>query len=160
MVLAAGARQVLAATTAIDGRAGLADVRAGAAVIGFGLWRAARGAGNDERKQIMDKLSAFLEAHGDSRFSAVTDEHAVIRDRAGWWRHDDGERVYLLTASGMKEALKGFDLPRALDVLEDAGVLPKADAMGRRSRVERFGGRTHRVYIVRANALEGAQHGT
>ena len=35
-------------------------------------------------------------------------------------------REYLFTADGMREALKGFDFKRALDILEAAGALPPA----------------------------------
>ena len=34
-----------------------------AALIGFRAWRSLRGKGNDERRQILDKLSGFLERH-------------------------------------------------------------------------------------------------
>jgi hypothetical protein len=85
-----------------------------------------RGGGNDERRQILDKLAGFLERHGDSRFSDWTADGAAIRDRAGWWKPDDpGGRLYLFNADGLREALKGFDFKRALDVLESCGVIPK-----------------------------------
>ncbi len=127
-----------------------------AAVIGFQAWRAMRGGGNDERRQILDKLAGFLERHGDSRFSDWTADGAAIRDRAGWWKPDDaGGRLYLFNADGLREALKGFDFKRALDVLESCGVIPKASAAGERSKTENVGGRKVRVYPVRADALQG-----
>jgi putative DNA primase/helicase len=131
-----------------------------AAVIGFQAWRAMRGGGNDERRQILDKLAGFLERHGDSRFSDWTADGAAIRDRAGWWKPDDvGGRLYLFNADGLREALKGFDFKRALDVLESCGVIPKASATGERSKTENVGGRKVRVYPVRADALHGAGNG-
>jgi putative DNA primase/helicase len=131
-----------------------------AAVIGFQAWRSMRGGGNDERRQILDKLAGFLERHGDSRFSDWTDGNATIRDRAGWWKPDDaGGRLYLFNADGLREALKGFDFKRALDVLESCGVIPKASATGERSKTETIGGRKVRVYSVRADALHGVGNG-
>ena len=38
-----------------------------AAAEGFRLWQSARGQGNDERRQIMERVSAFIERHGDGR---------------------------------------------------------------------------------------------
>lgn len=131
-----------------------------AAVIGFQAWRAMRGGGNDERRQILDKLAGFLERHGDSRFSNWTADGAAIRDRAGWWKPDDaGGRLYLFNADGLREALRGFDFKRALDVLESCGVIPKASATGERSKTENVGGRKVRVYPVRADALHGVGNG-
>ncbi|MBX3678547.1 MAG: DUF927 domain-containing protein [Rhodocyclaceae bacterium] len=131
-----------------------------AAAIGFHAWRSMRGSGNEERRQILDKLAGFLERHGDSRFSDWKADGATIRDRAGWWRLDDaGGRLYLFTAEGLREALKGFDFKRALDVLEAANVIPKAKPGGERSRTERIGGRTVRVHHVMADAIERASDG-
>ena len=119
-----------------------------------------RGGGNDERRQILDKLAAFLERHGDSRFSDWTADGSMIRDRAGWWKPDDqGGRLYLFTADGLREALKGFDFNRALDVLEQAGAIPKANTRGERAKPETIGGRKVRVYQVRADALQGGDDG-
>ena len=126
-----------------------------AAADGFALWRAQRGKGNDERRQILDALSRFLERHGDSRFSD-TESNFAVRDRAGWWREgDEGGRVYLFTADGMREALKGHDFKQALDVLEACGVIRKASASGERARPETISGRKVRVYEVRVDPLAG-----
>ncbi|MBL8445438.1 MAG: DUF927 domain-containing protein [Zoogloeaceae bacterium] len=131
-----------------------------AAAIGFQVWRAARGKGNDERRQILERLTGFLERHGDSRFSDWIADGSMIRDRAGWWKPDDqGGRLYLFNADGLREALRGFDFKQALDVLEAAGVVPKASATGVRSRAESIGGRKVRVYPVRADALHEVGNG-
>ena len=84
----------------------------------------------------------------------------MVRDRAGWWRSDDQDgRLYLFTADGLREALKGFDFKRGLDELEACGVIPKASASGERAKPETIGGRKVRVYEVRANVLHGAGNG-
>jgi putative DNA primase/helicase len=40
-----------------------------AAAHGFKLWQSMRGKGNDERRQILQRVSGFIERHGDGRFS-------------------------------------------------------------------------------------------
>lgn len=126
-----------------------------AAAEAFKAWRAMRGTGNDERRQIIDRVADFIERHGDSRFSdvVVNGGDAMRMNRAGWWRDEAGGRVYLFTAVGMKEALAGFDFKRALDTLQAAGVLPPSS--GERSKPERIGGRTVRVYAIQADQLRG-----
>ncbi len=131
-----------------------------AAAIGFNAWRSMRGRGNDERRQILQKVSDFIERHGDGRFSdADGTRESQTRDRAGWWRDTQDGRLYRVTAEGMREALRGFDFKRALDELEACGVLPKAGADGKRAKPENIGGRKVRVYEVRADEL-GGDHGS
>jgi putative DNA primase/helicase len=48
----------------------------------------------------------------------------------------------------MREALKGFDFDRALDVLEHAGVIPPPDEKGPRPRRKKIGGKNTRVYFL------------
>ena len=96
-----------------------------AAALAFRLWQSTRGRGNDERRQILERVSGFIEKHGDGRFSDADSNNDVhtVRDRAGWWRDGASGREYLFTADGMREALKGFDFKRALDELQAAGAL-------------------------------------
>ena len=126
----------------------------------FRLWRSIRGRGNDERRQIIEKVSGFIERHGDGRFSdanALTE--IPIRDRAGWWRDGVGGREYLFTAEGMREALKGFDFKRGLDVLQEVGALAVPGANGERARFYRIGGRGMKLYPINADKLTGGDHG-
>jgi putative DNA primase/helicase len=147
-----------------------------AAAKAFKAWRSLRGRGNGERRQILEAMSGFIERHGDSRFSSTEElmrydrdgeclgpdthagAYANIRDRAGWWQGDGDERVYLFTAEGLREALRGFDFQRALDTLQEAKALPPADASGERATPQRIGGRLVRVYEIRADRLE-VEHG-
>ena len=132
-----------------------------AAAEGFKAWRATRGRGNDERRQILERVSGFIERHGDSRFSDAethsTDEPMRI-NRAGWWRDDGSGRVYLFNKDGLREALTGFDFKRALDTLQEAGALPNADASGERAKAQRIGGRLGRLDPLQADKL-GGDHG-
>ena len=115
------------------------------------------GAGNNENRQILEKVAAFIERHGDARFSnAKIEGETSIRDRAGWWRDDDGQRAYLFTAEGMNEATKGFELKRALDALQNAGALPPSNKNGERAKAERISGRLIRLYPINAEKLGGA----
>ncbi len=130
-----------------------------AAAEGFRVWRAMRGKGNDERRQIIEKVSGFIERHGSGRFSdADATSEVPIRDRAGWWKESNESREYLFTAEGMREALKGFDFNRALDVLQEAGALPVPGADGKRAKFYRICGHGMKLYPVQAEKLEG-DHG-
>jgi len=126
-----------------------------AAGVGFAAWQAGRGAvrGNAEQEQIVDRLTGFIERHGDSRFSDADDTDdtrvAMVRDRAGWWRQTDAGRVYLFTADGMREALKGFDFNRALDTLQQAGHLEAPGADGKRAKFMRIRGQGLKLYTVK-----------
>lgn len=130
-----------------------------AAAEGFRVWRAMRGKGNDERRQILEKVSGFIERHGSGRFSdADATNEAPLRDRAGWWKESNDCREYLFTAEGMREALKGFDFNRALDVLQEAGALPAPGADGKRAKFYRIAGQGIKLYPVQADKL-GGDHG-
>ncbi|MGE0070992.1 MAG: DUF927 domain-containing protein [Thiomonas sp.] len=126
-----------------------------AAIECFTLWRAARGRGNSERRQIVEQIAAFVSRHGDARFSDIASTHDLpVRDRAGWWKDEGGSRIYLFTAEGMREALKGFDFKAALDSLEAQGVIPAAGADGKRTQWHRVNGRAVRLYAVDGSKLE------
>ena len=131
-----------------------------AAEHGFKLWQSMRGKGNDERRQILQRVSGFIERHGDGRFSdADTTNDVQIRDRAGWWRDTSGGREYLFTTDGMREATKGIDFKRALDVLQEANALPTPGANGERARFFRIAGRGVKLYPVDPDKLAGGEHG-
>jgi putative DNA primase/helicase len=131
-----------------------------AAAHGFKLWQSMRGKGNDERRQILQRVSGFIERHGDGRFSdADTNNDVQIRDRAGWWRDTNGGREYLFTTDGMREATKGIDFKRALDVLQEAKAIPTPGANGERARFIRIAGRGVKLYPVDPNKLAGGEHG-
>ena len=127
--------------------------------MGFAAWQSLRGAsrGNAERDQITERITSFIERHGDSRFSdadSLDAQHALlVRDRAGWWRASGEGRVYLFTADGLREALKGFDFNRALDTLQEVGAIAAPGANGERAKFSRINGRGMKLYAV--NPMEG-----
>jgi putative DNA primase/helicase len=126
----------------------------------FKAWRTLRGHGNGERRQILDRISGFIERHGDGRFSEAnaTGDGPAVRDRAGWWRTVGGEREYLFTAEGMREAIGNFEFAQALDILQAAGVIPQPGADGKRSTFMRIDGRGMRLYRVQMHKA-GGDHG-
>ena len=133
-----------------------------AAAVGFNAWLSLRGTGqgNAERDQITKCVTGFIERHGDSRFSNADsddDQHAaMVRDRAGWWRaENDGGRVYLFNADGLREALKGFDFNRALDTLQQVGAIEMPSADGKRAKFIRIRGQGMKLYAVRPNRIDG-----
>ncbi|MDO9278634.1 MAG: DUF927 domain-containing protein [Polaromonas sp.] len=133
-----------------------------AAAHAFKLWQSGRGKGNDERRQIADKVRGFIDRHGDARFSNsdyTGDPQPFVRDRAGYWRDSNAGREYLFTSDGMHEALKGFDFKRALDVLQELGALPAPGADGKRARVYRVGGNSSRLYPINPKKMEDGDYG-
>ena len=131
-----------------------------AAAHGFKLWQSMRGKGNDERRQILQRVSGFIERNGDGRFSDANATNDVqIRDRAGWWRDTSSGREYLFTTDGMREATKGIDFKRVLDVLQEAKALPTPVANGERAKPFRIGGRVVKLYAINAERLAGGEYG-
>jgi putative DNA primase/helicase len=132
-----------------------------AAAHGFKLWQAVRGKGNDEKKQIAEKVRGFIERHGDAKFSNAEfiGETPYVRDRAGWWRSNGDGREYLFTSAGMREALKGFDFKQALNVLQELGALPAPGADGKRARFYRVGGTGAKLYPITPAKIEGSDYG-
>lgn len=133
-----------------------------AAGVGLAAWQSLRGGkgkGNSESGQIVDKLTSFIERHGDSRFSDADsdDDRIPVRDRAGWWRNVGGDAgpAYLFTGEGLREALKGFDFNRALDALQLAGMISAPNADGKRAKAQRIRGRLVRVYAIHMEKTEG-----
>jgi putative DNA primase/helicase len=128
-----------------------------AAVVAFESWCGQRSSGdgaNIEAGQAVEALSAFIERNGSSRFSSADEaldpsREALIRDRAGYWRDtSDGGRMYLFNAAGMREALKGFDLTRALDALQAAGLIGPPGSDGKRQKPRRVHGQQFKAYEV------------
>ncbi|WP_202428220.1 DUF927 domain-containing protein [Malikia spinosa] len=102
-----------------------------------------------EGPQVVDQVTEFIDRHGDSRFSDADADplHSPpVRERAGWWRDRDGERVYLFTGQGLKDALKGHDFKRALDHLEQAGMLKTRN---KTERIRAIGGTTKKFYTIK-----------
>ncbi|TSE34147.1 DUF927 domain-containing protein [Tepidimonas taiwanensis] len=126
-----------------------------AAALGFELWGAQRGNGSDEQRRILEQVAAFIDRHADARFSATdAPESHLVRDRAGWWTTgSSGERIFLFTADGFAEAVRGYDKQRAYDALVQAGAADAPGEDGKRQRCMRIAGRTVKVYRIYAERL-------
>ncbi|MGR4869696.1 DUF927 domain-containing protein [Variovorax sp. LARHSF232] len=125
----------------------------------FAAWKALCGpmVGSLEREQATERVRDFIDCHGGSRFEpADGSATVVVRDRAGWWRGDGGERRYMFTTCAMREALKGIDLKRGLDALQQCGALEVPQSSDKRSHSLRLGGIPVRVYIINPSKLGGA----
>ena len=156
---AAGRFAVLALAGELATTYGITGWPKGAAIdaagVGFAAWQSLRGPdkGNSERSQIAERINSFLERHGDSRFTDADhdDEQRalLVRDRAGWWRDSSsGGRVYLFTGEGLREALKGLDFARALDTLQELGLIGAPGTDGKRAKFLRIHGRGMKLYAV------------
>lgn len=100
----------------------------GAAVSGFNLWREYRGEGQTENRRILNGVARFINAFGDSRFTAVNDENPPKSpNRAGWFRDDESGRVYLFTRDALTEAASGFDARRIVTALTNSGWIAEHD---------------------------------
>lgn len=132
-----------------------------AAVKAFHLWRGARGAAgkNAEHAAILGAVADFIDRHGDSRFSSLADITTQVRDRAGYWKDDDGRRLYLFTSGGLGEATKGHDIGRVTRALDEAGAITDRD-LGKKSKkihIPGQGGKKSRLYHIDPEKL-GEDH--
>jgi putative DNA primase/helicase len=118
-----------------------------AAVQCFQRWRENFGSGDQEERQILEAIHDFIDKHGDSRFSEPNSQEK-IKDRAGYYRSNgDGNREYLFTASGLREALIGYDFKRGREALKKAGMLiPGKNGDQQQMKVN---GRNTKVYNIR-----------
>lgn len=128
-----------------------------AAVQCLQAWQSMRGKGNNEKHQILEQVTDFINRHGDSRFSDADNENnhnpLVIHNRAGWWRDSDGIRMYLFTSGGLREALKGFDFTLALKALQEAGVLQAPESGKERAKTTRISIGVKKLYHI--HMMEG-----
>ena len=112
-----------------------------AALVIFERWRAAQpqSAKSREHAQILKAIKDFIDTYLDSRFSNLewtpttnkwgeVIEPPVIRDRVGYWKDENTERIMLFTPAGLREATRQFDFGRVIQALDDANVFVKVGA--------------------------------
>ncbi|WP_233863025.1 DUF927 domain-containing protein [Paraburkholderia adhaesiva] len=130
---------------------------ASAALHAFRLWRSQWGAPgrSAEHAGILRAAADFIDRHGSARFSNIDGSADLIRDRAGWWKQDDGERrLYLFTSGGLREATKGYDFNRVLRAIDEAKAFTdkgKAEV----AKVTHTPEGKKRLYHVAPDALNG-----
>lgn len=120
----------------------------------FEAWLAARGTkGNAEPVAMLRQVRAFLDTHGESRFTPwyVDDKTPRTVNRAGFRRDaDDGPEYYIEVEAFRREVTKGFDPKAVARVLAEHGAL-RAGGDGRLERkVQLPDRRNTRVYLVGA----------
>jgi len=132
-----------------------------AALRGFELWKGQRDTGgrNAEDAAILRRVADFVDRHGDSRFSSITASHDApqVRDRAGYWKDTADGRLYLFTTGGLAEAVKGYDIKRALSALDQAGAIADREAGKRSKKVREPGGRPVSLYHINPEKLAEVQ---
>ena len=120
----------------------------------FEVWRAGRGQGPSEDRQILRAIADFIARHGDTRFSAADDPEGEARDRAGYWEDSPSGRLYLFNRPGLEDAAKGYDLGRVVLALESVGAIAKRDT-GKHQALKRLpDGSRPRLYFIDPAKLE------
>ncbi|WP_341304337.1 DUF927 domain-containing protein [Pseudomonas sp. TMP25] len=127
----------------------------GAAMIElFVLWRAGRGEGPGEDRQILKSIADFIARHGDTRFSGANDSHGEARDRAGYWEDAPTGRLFLFNRPGLEEAAKGYDLGRVVLALDSVGAIAKREAGKHQHKKCLPDGSKPRLYWIDPTKLE------
>lgn len=118
----------------------------------LGGWINGRGGnGSGEARDAVERVRAFLVAHGDARFEPVTkaNDHRPVINRAGW---RDGAIFYIAT-DAWKEIHKGADPTRAAHYLHDAGFLEPGEGKNLAQKAPRSIEGRPRVYTVISDIL-------
>lgn len=132
-----------------------------AATACFRAWLASRGtAGNAETGAMVAQVRAFLEAHGESRFTRwdATDDAPRTINRAGYRKQGDAGPLYYVEREAFRrEVCAGFDAVEVARVLADRGALA-VGGDGRHTQKPRLpDGRSARVYVITPALWEGEQ---
>jgi len=138
------------------------EMATSAAIHAFNLWRdsqSIRGK-NIEHGAILRAIADFLDKYGESRFSALHAGKGVsgaVRDRAGYWKQADQRRLYLFTSGALKEATRGYDLPRVLKALKQADALAEMGSGKSAKKVRIPDGRSIDLYHIAPDRLNDEQ---
>lgn len=127
----------------------------------FAEWLASRGGtGNSEAARGVAAVRAFLEAHGESRFTPWdADETTRQRtiNRAGFRKsEDDGQWFYVFSGAYQRELCKGFDHKQVSAALKELGMLQTGSEPGRYTKQARIPGEGQRwIYLITPAIWEG-----
>jgi putative DNA primase/helicase len=122
------------------------------------------GVGQADVEAGIRQVRAFIASKGASRFQSVVQEidgrgnelRERINERAGFWKEENGERLYLIfTSIFTDEVCRGFNSKLILEELEKRELLVKGDGrnFARKETVPHEG--QIRVYVIRARILAG-----
>ena len=120
----------------------------------FEVWRAGRGEGPSENRQILRAIADFIAKHSDTRFSSADDPHGEARDRAGYWETLPAGRLYLFNRPGLEDAAKGYDLGRVVLALDSAGAIAKRETGKHQHKKCLPDGSKPRLYWIDPTKLE------
>ncbi len=113
---------------------------------------AGRGGVGSETERAIDRVRAFILAHGASRFRDLTKDSDRVVNLVGY--RDQLNEIYYLTPSGFREACGGQDVKDVARLLAGKGLLRVPDTGHLTERVSVPGvGRT-RLYAVYADILD------
>lgn len=125
----------------------------------YGEWLSRVGSGNAEDRQILAGILDFIDKHGSSRFSDVSDQtpDTKVFNRAGYWKLSDGKQLYLFNKSALVEAAHGYGLSRVIKALEGAGAIAErgADRKRHAKKYRAPGGGSPWLYVIDPEALDG-----
>ena len=125
----------------------------------YGEWLSRVGSGNAEDRQILAGILDFIDKHGSSRFSDVSDQtpDTKVFNRAGYWKLSDGKQLYLFNKSALVEAAHGHGLSRVIKALEGAGAIAErgADRKRHAKKYRAPGGGSPWLYVIDPEALDG-----
>ena len=120
------------------------------------MWQSLRGHGNDERRQILDRVSGFIERHGDGRFSDADDNAVPIprtatRPRRLVALHEDRASTYSRRRTARSR--HGLRLQAGAACLGGTRRTAAGGRDGERVTAQRIGGRAVNVYPILADKL-------
>lgn len=113
----------------------------------FDQWRKGFGGGDTEDRQIKEAIQTYVEMYGDARFTKTTDDIRLHGMRSGYWKDGIHGREWLFSKSGLIEAVKGYDLKKAVDVLKGCGWLI-VGGDGKNTTVVRINSKLERLYFI------------
>jgi putative DNA primase/helicase len=118
----------------------------------LGSWIAARGGVESaEKREAIERVRAFLVAHGEARFEPIWGEVAgrLVANRAGW---REGT-TYYIAADSWREIHAGGDPGRAARHLLEVGLLTAGEGRNLAARAPRSIPGRPRVYAVSAEIM-------
>jgi putative DNA primase/helicase len=113
----------------------------------FKQWRKSFGGGDTEDRQIKEAVRAYVEMYGDARFTDTKGDTRLHSVRSGYWKDGANGREWLFSKSGLMEAVKGYDLKKAVDVLKKCGWL-MLDGQGKSKKPLRLNSGVERFYFI------------
>ena len=133
----------------------------------FFEWMSNMGSGNVEDRQIIQGISDFIEAHGDSRFTPLkppvkfyNEEPPKVINRAGYTdrNEESGNLLYLFNKQALCSAVpQGYGEERICKALDAVGAIETSWEGGQRRFAKKFtvptGGRP-RLYVIDPERLQ------